>query len=114
MYAQFELELVGTEAIVAAAERVNTGMRAAHQLKCDALEPEIKELSDLVEEAANQFIQVCRTELWYTPRWWQLHRHVGQAAGRVAARSWAATQRLLPKRKKRVMERETSASPASE
>ncbi|MET8744805.1 hypothetical protein [Streptomyces sp. NPDC004728] len=44
----------------------------------------------------NAFIAVCRKDLWYTPQWWQFHRHLS----RWCTRKWKAIRKIgeLPDR----------------
>jgi hypothetical protein len=51
---------------------------------------EYKLASDAFTEACMAYIAVCRKDLWYIPRWWQLHRQLS----RLAVWAWKKVMRL--------------------
>ncbi|MFD5305134.1 hypothetical protein [Streptomyces rochei] len=50
---------------------------------------EYKLAGDAFREACMTYIAVCRKDLWYIPRWWQLHRQLG----RLAVWAWKKVMR---------------------
>ncbi|MFB6621665.1 hypothetical protein ACFCWD_32830 [Streptomyces sp. NPDC056374] len=84
-----EMELVATNPVLKAAhvvrdvlgncvmnESVNHIAKATRQRS-----PEYQLAIDAFAEACAAYVAVCRKDLWYTPRWWQLHRQLGRLAG---------------------------------
>lgn len=84
----FEVRLAGTDEIQPRAQDV---VDAVNQLmSIDDLDGrDTDEALAKVNDVIDSFIAACRAELWYTPRWWQVHRR----AGRSAARLWRRLRR---------------------
>ncbi|WP_328681366.1 hypothetical protein [Streptomyces sp. NBC_00343] len=101
MYAQFEIELVGKESILAVAQRVDQAVSRAHQLGLEADDDDLREAVKMAESATDDFIQACRAELWYSPSWWHLHRHTARALRRLGTRCSTLVKRLTSARRGR-------------
>lgn len=78
------VRLCGTEVVVAAAEELVT---ATQELDVGARPKQLQEGSTALFKAQAAFLDVCREELAYNPRWWQFRR-------RRAMRAVAANKRL--------------------
>ncbi|WP_436948492.1 hypothetical protein [Streptomyces sp. SudanB52_2052] len=101
MYAQFEVELVGTEPILPLAQRLDQAVSRAHQLGIETSDEDLGKAVHEAQDAVNAFIEACRAELWYAPRWWHLHRHVARWLREVGARCLRMVKLLLPGRRGR-------------
>jgi hypothetical protein len=106
MHAQFEVELAGTEEALGVAQRVMTALLRAQALGLEATDDEISAVSSETERAINEFIQICRVELWYATRWWHLHRH----AARVGRWLYQPVARRLARLRSRSSPSEITAS----
>lgn len=81
--AAFEVELIGTEPVVALADKVVEGMYELANLPLSCDYSTVYQISDRVTATITEFIAACRSELWYTPRWWQVHRRAAMVVGRL-------------------------------
>ncbi|MEV5688630.1 hypothetical protein AB0L68_36540 [Streptomyces sp. NPDC052164] len=69
-----ELRLVGNPEPITSAEKV---MGAGSELMGKANRVSVEEFDVLLRRAIDAqyaFTEVCRADLWYLPRWWQIHR----------------------------------------
>ncbi|MFD8987078.1 hypothetical protein ACFVZ4_03315 [Streptomyces goshikiensis] len=85
-----EMHMVATDPVLKSAlvvrDVLTCVMREAvnHITKANNVKSSEFKLADRAfEEATRAYIAVCRKDLWYTPRWWQLHRQVGRLFGWV-------------------------------
>ncbi|MFF9378847.1 hypothetical protein ACF1BB_30540 [Streptomyces griseoluteus] len=83
MHAWFEIRLAGTDEIQPVAAAVVEAVQELMGVEDPANDAAIDAGLDAVNAAVEEFIEACRGELWYAPRWWQVHRRLARATGRL-------------------------------
>ncbi|MFF2094847.1 hypothetical protein [Streptomyces sp. NPDC058202] len=85
--AYLDLRLVANPAPLQAANLVLDRLNAVDDLGVGATDDEISAATNGVVEAQRQFTDVCRDDLWYLPKRWQVYR-----SGWWSARRWRKTR----------------------
>ncbi|MFE1442979.1 hypothetical protein [Streptomyces sp. NPDC058739] len=76
LQAYLDLRLVANPDPLQAADRVLDRMNEVLELDVGVAPAERFAATNQVAEAQREFVDVCRDDLWYLPRWWQVWRSV--------------------------------------
>ncbi|MET9402085.1 hypothetical protein [Kitasatospora sp. NPDC002965] len=68
------IRLSGTPEVIAIANRLGDAARAIGEQATGRGDEADKALAGAFVDAMNDYLELCRFELWYKPRWWQPHR----------------------------------------
>lgn len=71
-----ELRLVANPAPLEAGERLLTAVQGLADVVTVRSDEEFWGAASVVGEALRAFVEACRDDLWYLPRWWQVYRVV--------------------------------------
>lgn len=72
--AYLDLRLVTNPAPLEAADVILERVNAVLDLPTSTKDAELHEATSRVIEAQRDFTDVCRDDLWYLPRWWEVYR----------------------------------------
>lgn len=76
MKAYMELCLVANPEPLEAGEQLLTAVQGMSDAITVRSDEEFWEAANVVGEAQRAFVETCRDDLWYLPRWWQMYRPV--------------------------------------
>ncbi|MFF2751363.1 hypothetical protein ACFVVA_38240 [Kitasatospora sp. NPDC058048] len=72
--AHVSVRLSGTPEVIAMANRLGDAARAVGEHATGQGDEADKTLAGAFVDAMNNYLELCRYELWYQPQWWQPHR----------------------------------------
>ncbi len=70
------VRMSGTPEVIAMANRLGDAARAVGEGSTGRGDEADKTLAEAFVNAMDSYLELCRYELWYQPRWWQPHRLV--------------------------------------
>ncbi|GAA2930258.1 hypothetical protein GCM10010478_33960 [Streptomyces erythrogriseus] len=72
--AYLDLRLVANPAPLQAADHVLDRLNEVFELQTGTKHDELTAATSKVAEAQREFVDICRDDLWYLPKWWQAYR----------------------------------------